>query len=196
MAWIDNRSTTNSVNTPLSAWQTFYEIIGSAGASLIGLQFVAIALVINIRRNPSAETIGAFATPTVMHLGGALLVSAVMAAPWPSIVPASVVIATCGAAGLAYGAIVLHRTRRQKGYKPVLEDWLWHVILPCGIYAAIALAAVFLRTVTQSALFVIGAAALGLLLIGIHNAWDTVTYMVISRPSDSSAKAERTKRGP
>jgi hypothetical protein len=29
-------------------------------------------------------------------------------------------------------------------------------------------------------LFVIGAAALGLLLIGIHNAWDSVTQIVLS----------------
>jgi len=28
--------------------------------------------------------------------------------------------------------------------------------------------------------FVIGAAALSLLLIGIHNAWDTVTHLVVS----------------
>jgi hypothetical protein len=169
----------------VSAWQTFYEIIGSAGASLIGLQFVAIALVINIRKNPSAETIGAFATPTVMHLGGALLVSAVMAAPWPSIFPASVVIAMCGAAGLAYGAIVLHRTRRQKGYQPVLEDWLWHVILPCGSYAVITLAGIFLQTIPR-ALFAIGAGTLGLLLVGIHNAWDTVTYMIVNASQHES----------
>jgi hypothetical protein len=29
-------------------------------------------------------------------------------------------------------------------------------------------------------LFVIGTAALALLLIGIHNAWDTVTHIVLS----------------
>ena len=170
----------------LSAWQNFYVIVGSAGAALIGIQFVVIAFVSNLNKNPTAESISAFATPTVLHLGGALLVSAIMCAPWPSLFSASVVLAACGVAGLGYGAIVIFRARRQTIYKPVLEDWLWHVILPCGIHAAIALAAVFLRAATQRALFVIGAAALGLLLIGIHNAWDTVTYMVISSSSDKS----------
>ena len=51
--------------------------------------------------------------------------------------------------------------------------------LPCGAYAALALAAAFLRTNTQSSLFVAAVAALGLLLIGIHNAWDTVTQIVV-----------------
>jgi hypothetical protein len=42
-----------------------------------------------------------------------------------------------------------------------------------------------LRTNPQLALFVIGFAALSLLLIGIHNAWDSVTHAVVSqnRPS-------------
>jgi hypothetical protein len=31
---------------------------------------------------------------------------------------------------------------------------------------------------------VIGAAALALLLIGIHNAWDTVTHIVLSDEAD------------
>jgi hypothetical protein len=172
------------MNTPLSAWQNFYVIIGSGAASLIGLQFVAIALVNNLRRNPTAETISAFATPTVMHLGGALLVSAIMTAPWRSIFPASVVLATCGLAGLGYCAIVGRRARRQTGYKPVLEDWLWHAIIPCAIYAAIGLSALLLRTITGPALFAIGAGALGLLLVGIHNAWDTVTYLLTGSRDD------------
>jgi hypothetical protein len=168
------------MNSPLSAWQNFYVIIGSAGASLIGLQFVAIALVGNFRRNPEAETISAFATPTVMHLGGALLVSAIMTAPWLSMFGPSVAVATCGLAGLGYCAIVGRRARRQTGYKPVMEDWLWHAVLPGASYAAIALAALLLETITRPALFAIGFGALVLLLVGIHNAWDTVVYMVVT----------------
>jgi len=165
-------------NTQLSAWQNFYVIIGSAGASLIGIQFVVIALIVNLRRRTTADQMSAFATPTVTHLGGALLVSAIMSAPWPSLFPASVTLGLCGLAGIGYGAIVIRRARRPTGYKLVWEDWLWHAILPCCIYAALAIAALFLRRTTQYAIFVIAAAALGLLLIGIHNAWDTVTYMI------------------
>jgi hypothetical protein len=81
--------------------------------------------------------------------------------------------------GLGYGAIVIHRTRRQTVYTPGWADWLWYAILPGSFYAALALAALFLHTATRLALFGIGGAALGLLLLGIHNAWDTVTYIVV-----------------
>jgi len=40
-------------------------------------------------------------------------------------------------------------------------------------------AAVLLRRDPAACLFVIGAAALLLLFIGIHNAWDTVTYLTV-----------------
>jgi len=38
---------------------------------------------------------------------------------------------------------------------------------------------------TQPALFGIGAAVLGLLLIGIHNAWDTVTHIVVTESHEA-----------
>jgi hypothetical protein len=172
----------------LSAWQNFYVIIGSSGAALIGIQFVVIALIADIRHRTTANEIKAFATPTVMHLGGALLVSAVMSAPWPSLFSASVAVGLCGVAGFVYGATVIYRTRRQTGYKPEWGDWLWYAILPCGIYVALAAAALSLQTNTQVAQFVIGGVAFSLLLIGIHNAWDAVTYMLLVHHSDSTKK--------
>ncbi len=54
----------------------------------------------------------------------------------------------------------------------------------------LALAAVFLRTTTRLAEFVIGAAALGLLFIGIHNAWDSVTHIVVAGSLDDATGTE------
>ena len=181
---------TEFASPTLSAWGNFYVIVGSSGAALIGIQFVVITLIAAMCLRPTPDSLSAFATPTVMHLGGALLVSAIMSAPWPSLFPTSVALTMCGLGGLAYGAVVIRRARRQTYYKPVWEDWLWYAILPCSVYTAIALAAVFLRTTTQLAEFVIGAAALGLLLIGIHNAWDSVTHIVVTGSHDDATKSE------
>jgi hypothetical protein len=174
----------------LPTWGNFYVIVGSSAAALIGVQFVVITLIATLRRRTRAESISAFATPTVVHLGGALLVSALMTAPWPSLVPTSVVLAMSGLVGLGYGAVVIRRARRQTEYRPVWEDWLWHVMLPCSAYAALALAAPFLRTRTQLALFTIGAATFALLLIGIHNAWDSVIHIVVTRADDEGTRTE------
>jgi hypothetical protein len=169
----------------MSEWASFYVMVGSSGAALIGIQFVVITLIASRRQRPTAESLSAFGTPTVVHLVGALLVSAIMSAPWHSLFPASVALVMCGVAGFTYGAIVIRRARRQTYYKPVWQDWLWYAVSPCGVYVALALAAALLRTNTQLALLVIAAAALGLLLIGIHNAWDTVTHLVAPDSPDA-----------
>jgi hypothetical protein len=61
----------------------------------------------------------------------------------------------------------------------VFEDWLWHAVLPLIAYAVLLIAAIVLRSYPQRVLFVVGATALLLLFIGIHNAWDTVTYIAV-----------------
>jgi hypothetical protein len=54
------------------------------------------------------------------------------------------------------------------------------MVLPLAAYTALLLAAVVLPRVAEMALFVVAAVALSLVLIGIHNAWDTVTYLAIT----------------
>jgi hypothetical protein len=182
---------------PLSPWENFYVIVGSAGAALIGVQFVVVALVANFRRPTTAEAVAAFGTPTVVHLGSALVISAIMSAPWPSLFAVSIALALCGLAGLTYGAIVIRRAHRQTAYQPVWEDWLWHAILPCSVYATFTVAAVIVPARTVLALFSVGGASLVLLLIGIHNAWDTVTYLVAqAHAEETKAAAAKTAQDP
>jgi hypothetical protein len=173
--------------TALSAWESFYVIVGSSGGALIGLQFVVITLIADRRHYATGRALSAFGTPTVVHLAGALLVSAIMSAPWPSLAAVSIVIATCGIGGVGYGVLVIRRARRQTEYTPVYQDWIWYAALPCAVYAALGSTAVWLRTYPDPALFVIGGSALALLLIGIHNAWDTVVHIVIT-----AADSDRT----
>ena len=73
-------------------------------------------------------------------------------------------------------------------YAPVLEDWLWHTVFPLISYTALVVAAILLPGNPAPALFVTGGATLLLLFIGIHNAWDNVTYVVIaqSQPENKS----------
>jgi hypothetical protein len=171
------------MNSPLgfAPWQNFFYIVGSSSAALIGVQFVVITLIATIRRRADAATISAFATPTVVHLGAALIVSAFMSVPWQSIAPLSVALAACGVAGFAYCIVVIRRARHQTGYEPVWEDWLWYAALPCSAYALLAVGAVLLCNTVRIALFTVGGAVLALLFIGIHNAWDAVTHMVTAR---------------
>lgn len=174
---------------PLAAWHTFYGIIGSAAATLTGLLFVVIALSANARGRvtTSGSGISIFSTPNIVHFGAALLVAALLSAPWSTSWPVSLLLGLAGLGGIAYVITILWRVaRRRANYQPVLEDWLWHVIFPFISYAALIIPALFLSSAALPALFVIAAATVLLLFIGIHNAWDNVTYIVfvLSVPRD------------
>jgi hypothetical protein len=173
-------------SSPFTAWESFYVIIGSSAAALTGLQFVVIALSAESRIPRGPEAVSAFGTPTVVHFCAVLLVSAILSAPWGAISNAGVLLSVCGAAGMVYTLIVLRRARAQQGYKPVLEDWLWHALFPLITYAALLVAALTLARDPVHCLFAIGTTALILLFIGIHNAWDAATYMA-SQPKEPSA---------
>jgi hypothetical protein len=172
----------------LPAWQNFYVIIGSAAAALTGLMFVVIALIAGTGQRRSSASVGAFGTPTVVHFCLALLVAAILSAPWQALWNADLLLGLCGLGGVIYVVIVLRRARRQTEYQPVLEDWLWYTVLPLVSYTALFVAAIVLPGHAVPALFVIGAVTVLLLFIGIHNAWDSVLYIAIdlSRPQNKS----------
>jgi len=71
--------------------------------------------------------------------------------------------------------------RRQTVYKPVGDDWLWHVGMPLLAYLFLFVGATGLWWRRAPALVVIAAAALFLLYIGIHNAWDAAIYVSVAR---------------
>src|SRR5262249_12642273 len=87
-------------------------------------------------------------------------------------------------------ARVLQRARQQTVYQPVLEDWIWHNILPFAAYATLTIAGIALAAGSSAALFEIAGAELLLLFIGIHNAWDTVTYVTLEQSRRERAEAE------
>jgi hypothetical protein len=167
------------VSSPLSGWESFYVIVGSSGAALTGLQFVVITLISDLPRRNSSTAIGAYGTPTVVHFSVALLISAIISAPWTGLWPVGALLGAIGAFGVGYVAIVFRRARLQSDYQPVFEDWLWHNIFPLIAYAGVGVAGLLLVSRTTGALFTVGAMTILMIFIGIHNAWDTVTFLAL-----------------
>jgi hypothetical protein len=168
--------------TVLDGWENFYVIVGSSAGALIGLQFVVITLVADLPITGSfPQATSAFTTPSVIHFGVVLLLSAVASAPWSSIAPVAVLWGLVGLGGIIYTVIVGRRMRAQTVYKPVFEDWSFHVLLPIVAYLALVISAGMAHSCERPALFLVAAAVLLLLFIGIHNAWDIATYHLFSR---------------
>ena len=185
----------DTIHGTLAGWSNFYLITGTAAAALTGLQFVVQTLLSTDALRPVTSGdpeggISAFGTPTVVHFSFALVVSAVSCAPWPEYTSLRATMGILGAGALVYSAIVLNRARRQRSYTPTTEDWVWHFLLPATAYVTVLLAGVLLGRGAAVPLIALAAATLLLLCVGIHNAWDTVTYLTINALRNVAPAAE------
>src|SRR5258708_32899535 len=181
LTWKGGSIMQEALLSPLATWHNFYSIVGTAAATLTGLLFVVITLIAGVRVRASSPSSGiaVFSTPNVFHFGASLLVAALLSAPWQALWNASLLLGLLGLAGMIYVVIVLRRVRRQKDYQLVLEDWLWHTVFPLVSSTARVGAALLLHAAPPPAAFVFAADTWLVLFIGIHNAWDNVTYIAI-----------------
>jgi hypothetical protein len=177
-----------AIPTLLVSWQSYYVIMGSSGAGLTGLQFVVMALMAESPLPMAGGELGVatFGSPNIVHFSAALLLSTMLSAPWPDGTGVAIAMDACGAAGVLYCLTVVRRARRQSAYKMVFEDWIWHSFLPLLAYAAFLLAGLMLPSNPATALFIAAVSPAALLYIGIHNAWDTITYTVLKRAKSRS----------
>jgi hypothetical protein len=182
-----------NVMTALAGWGNFYVIVGSSAGALIGLQFVVITLIADMPIAPvEPHAVHAFSTPSIVHFGAVLLLSAVQNVPWTGLNSVAVLWGLLGLSGGVYEVVVVRLLRVQTVYRLQFEDWLFHVLLPLAAYSTLAISAYAARSHLREALFGVGAAALVLLFIGIHNAWDNITYHVFARKQDEG-RTEQTR---
>lgn len=151
----------------LEPWANFYILVGSAAAALTGLMFVVITLVKE-------------RTPTVVHFGAALFFAAVLSAPWHLLMHPAILLGFSGVCGMIYMARVIRMQKNLRTYVPDFEDWAWYTILPFVAYGAAIAGAFMLRSTPIEAMFAFAVCVLLLVFIGIHNAWDIVTFLTIS----------------
>ena len=171
-------------------------MIGSSAAALTGLVFIVITLVSDRPGGRSDSGISTFTTPTVVHFSAALLTSAVMSAPFGSLVPVAVILGLAGAGGLVYIVLIARRQATLQTYRPDMEDWTWNVALPFLAYATL-LAGAIAMPIASGALYAPAAAVVLLIFVGIHNAWDVVTFLATGKVDelpDSLADAATPKK--
>ncbi len=183
----------------LSNWQNFYMIMGTAAATLTGLMFVATTLFAGLNTHESIANAGisAYNTPTVVQFCTVLLLAGILSAPWQAFSTISLLLGLLGVAMVIYSIIILRRMWRMPHYQSTLEDWSWYLALPLLANVALIVAALMLPNNPSPALYVIGSAMLLLLIVGIRNAWDNVTFLAVKRgthihPED---KAKEKRRG-
>jgi hypothetical protein len=156
----------------LGEWHDFYLLVGTAGATLVALLFVAVSIGVGIlAREPAI--VRTFVSPVVVHFAAVLFISAVMlAAPHPGpLLPA--VIGATAVVGVLAAIVTVVRVAKRGGRK-----------ISAATYAgvpALAYGAILLATVTRDwpyALQLLAAGVLILLLASIRNAWHVLVSLV------------------
>lgn len=171
----------------LAGWENFYVIVGSSAGGLTGLTFVVIALAADANR-VRLSGLRAFVTPIVVHFGVVLALAAFLSVPHQSVLALSAGFTAIAAFGLIWSiVIVVNMPKHGSEYLPVAEDWAWNVILPGLVYVLMLAMAYQVWHHVAGALYGIAAAALALLFIGIHNAWDIAVWMTLARSQRAGA---------
>lgn len=173
----------------LSDWQSFYVLVGSSAAALTGLTFVVVTISAErgeVTGSAASRLTGlrVFITPTAVHFGSALWLSALMCMPGQTAMALEVLLAITGVSGLIYSATLLGRMLTSFsafGYKPFVSDWIWNAVLPVLAYLALTATSLILPRQPAASLYAIGGVVLLLLFIAIHNAWDVVVWMTTER---------------
>lgn len=172
----------------LAGWENFYVIVGGSAGALIGLQFVVIALISSIRgrTGPATAAMRAFASPTIVFFSSVLLTAGFLSIPHHTTASLGWGLLVIGVAGISYIGWVGKHMRRQDSYAPDRGDWLWFVLLPAAAYACTLAAGATVWRAPGTALVIAGGSAMLLLLVGVHNAWDSAVYMVANAPGPNA----------
>jgi hypothetical protein len=162
-------------------WDNFHFLLGSAAAALIGLLFLVATLTSGLHNDPARTARGMvfYLTPTAMHFAVVLTTSAVAMAPRFAVWVKAVLFLLCALVGLANAVRACVGIRTPHGGDGPFDwsDFALYGVVPAAIYLALAVASVAIYVRAGWAVQLSAAAMLALLLIGIRNAWDLVTWM-------------------
>lgn len=175
-----------SIHTLLHDWQVFYTLTGTAGATLAGLMFVAVTMIERVlrQRSGSLQTLRLYSEPALLAFVFTLILSALLLMPDLSATGLTALLLTAGLVSLAYNAATIRQliVGSKSGWDA--SDWAWYCIVPFLCSGLLLLAGVFsLLGTLMPAFTVFGVTLLLLLMMGIRNAWDMVTFSIgISLP--------------
>lgn len=163
-----------------SGWDNFYFLIGSAAAGLIGLLFVVVTLTAGFERSRALRGASLYMTPTALHFALVLTMSAVAVAPGLSSLTSEALLGLAAITGLANAAracIGIAGPSIDPDNQPHWSDFWAYGAAPAAIYLGLCANVVALALGLPWAAEANAALALGLLLVGIRNAWDLVTWI-------------------
>jgi hypothetical protein len=164
----------------LKDWHDFYVLVGTAGATLLALLFVAVSLGTGFLSSEHQAGTRTFMSPVVVHFISVFFLAAVALFPWHRADLFAAVIVVTALVGAAISTYVTIRVVRTDMTNYV-EDYLAYGVLPGLAYGALLVAAAAIYLEKDFGLYALAAALLVLAVVNIRNAWDLSLAMVRQR---------------
>ena len=161
----------------LHEWSDYYLLVGTAGATLVALLFVAVSLGAGFLTEGRAAATRAFFSPVVIHFAAVFVISAVALVPAHHAGFFAALVGLCAAVGFFVSAVTSYQLLHNR-WTDYLQDHLGYGLLPLAAYVALIVAASLIYTRHASSLDVLAGALLVLLIVNIRNAWDLTLSMV------------------
>jgi hypothetical protein len=160
----------------LAEWRDFYVMVGTASGAIVGANFVVVTLTAGQEKRVIG--VRGFISPTAVHLGSVLVGSAVLAIPGITALALAILLGLGGVAGTIYSMVVLTRIWKMP---LALEDRCCYALAPFAAYLIMLAAAVMIVARIDSPLYMLAGSLLLLLVIGMRNAWDMASFMVVNQ---------------
>lgn len=161
-----------SFNQGIDAWKDFYMFTGTAGATLLGLLFVAVSLRLGLFYMRQVADVLDLAVQTVGHFFYLVLIALLFLIPSQRPIGLALPLAFLGILGLVWlGRLIL--VHHQVNPSPGRTWWWWPQIIIAGLtYGALIVIAVMLMNgrVAESLYWLIPV-NVSLLTMGILNTW-------------------------
>jgi hypothetical protein len=161
----------------LKEWHDFYLLVGTAGATLLALLFVAVSLGTGFLTEERRSATRTFMSPVVIHFTSVFFVSAAALLPWHYAMSFAALIAATALIGASISTYITIEVVRTDMTNYV-EDYLAYGVLPGLGYIALLAAALSICLEKDFGLDVLAGALLLLAVVNIRNAWDLTLTMV------------------
>ena len=166
----------------LHEWHEFYILLGTAGATLLALLFVAVSLGTGFLSSKDQQGTRTFMSPVVIHFTSVFFLSAVCLVPSHGPVFFAVLIAGTAIVGVAVSIVISVWVVRTE-MTQYLPDYFAYGLLPVGAYLALLVASIMIYLGRDYALEVLAGGLLVLAIVNVRNAWDLTLSMLRRHPS-------------
>lgn len=161
----------------MESWSEFYIAVGTGAATLTGLMFIAVTFGSKLITQRTVKAAQAFLSPIINHFGEAFILSCVALIPEQT--------AFLGVSCIVYSVVRMIKLRH--GYYHLKNndhpedidytDWLSTLIVPLICHLSFITSGIAFLMGKEWGPYGIAISMLGLLFIGIVNAWEMLIWM-------------------